>query len=128
GQGRAEALDVARRLTHEISDLEGIADVHDIDALDRPRGGRDVDPGRSVVPGRDVEARAPHLAETENDDGSGGTHDRDPPAAVTETRRPVTRVDSRTRAATRCCCSGESPGNIGSESTWSAARAETGGE
>src|SRR5207302_559540 len=62
--------------------------------------------------------------------GQEGPHlvRRDSPTCRSGTwiRWPFAFADKATWVTTRCCCSGESLGNIGSESTWEAACSATG--
>src|SRR5947208_8480141 len=123
----SETLDIAGGLADKVLDLEGVADVHDVDTLDSLGRRRNVESHGLVARGGELEERAPDLSEPDDDDGRSAAHDRYPcVGSSSRIRRWLAPVDSSTQVATRSCCSGESPGNIGSESTWDAACSATG--
>src|SRR5262249_23730947 len=103
-QARLETVDVAIGLSDEVLDLERIADVHDVDVLDRLGQGRDVEPHRAAAAAYQLEDRAPDFAEPDDEDGLGATHGRDPCAiSIASMSGLAARVERTTVATTRSC-------------------------
>jgi len=69
GKGRLEELDISGRFPDEVWNLEGVANMQNVNALRPLRGGSKIHPDRVVKSGSKFKNRLSDLAETYNYNG-----------------------------------------------------------